>query len=281
MGNKVSEAFKNLQKANPHASFASDSALSLVDEWEDTGCLSLNAILSGSLKGGVASGRVTGFVGESGTGKTYIMGKIAGNAQKKGKFITVYDSENAFDINMCKGVGLDPDTMMHVPIETVEETRNLIANSLTAAIEAGEIGQHLIIIDSLGNMTSEKEEADAKANKFATDMGTRAKALGSMLRMITNKAAKAKATVLFSNHVYDDPSQMHKATIKTQGGGKKTTYLPSTVVQLTISREEDHVEAKTEKPLPGTKRFKGIKLKMFTTKNRFYRFRPDLKSVLV
>ena len=99
-------------------------------------------------------------------------------------------------------------------------------------------------------------------------MGSRAKAVASMLRMLTNRAAKAKVPILFSNHVYDDPSAMYGKTVKDQSGGKKVIYLPSVAVQLSIKREEDSDEDKGTSIIPGTKRFKGITLNMLVTKNR-------------
>ena len=66
----VLSAFATLDKRNPEAKFLSESALSTVNEWFDTGCMVLNSVISGSLYGGVPKGRITGFSGPSQTGKT-------------------------------------------------------------------------------------------------------------------------------------------------------------------------------------------------------------------
>ena len=39
----------------------------------DTGSYMLNALLSGSLKGGIPNNKITAFAGESATGKTYFV----------------------------------------------------------------------------------------------------------------------------------------------------------------------------------------------------------------
>ena len=70
------KVFATLDKLNPEAKFLSESALSTVNEWHDTGCMVLNAIISGSLYGGVPKGRITGFAGPSQTGKTFIINKV-------------------------------------------------------------------------------------------------------------------------------------------------------------------------------------------------------------
>ena len=78
MDKKALEAFKALDKLNPEATILSETSLSTVDEWFDTGCMVLNSIISGSLYGGIPKGRITGFAGPSMCGKTYIINKILG-----------------------------------------------------------------------------------------------------------------------------------------------------------------------------------------------------------
>ena len=76
MDKNILKAFESLDKLNPEASFLTDASLSNVEDYYDTGCMALNAIVSGSLFGGVPKGRITGFSGPSMTGKTYIINKI-------------------------------------------------------------------------------------------------------------------------------------------------------------------------------------------------------------
>ena len=78
----------------------------------------------------------------------------------------------------------------------------------------------IISIESLGNLAADKEVADAEKGKFAADMGLRAKALKSMMRLLTYKAAKTGTTILFSNHTYDDPAALFPSLVKNQSGGK-------------------------------------------------------------
>ena len=80
----VLKIFDKLDKLNPEAKFLSESALSSVTEWHDTGCMVLNAVVSGSLYGGLPKGRIVGFAGPSQAGKTYITNKILAKAQQQG-----------------------------------------------------------------------------------------------------------------------------------------------------------------------------------------------------
>ena len=263
------KVFDKLEKLNPEAKFLSESALSTVNEWVDTGCMVLNAIISGSLYGGVPVGRITGFSGPSAAGKTYIINKILANAQKKGMIPVIFDTEAAIDASSTTGVGLDPDQVKYVPVQTVEDCRNQISTFLDSVIEMKMRNKFILSIDSLGNLASQKELDDTEKGKTAMDMGTRAKGLKSMMRLLTFKAAQAGVTIMFSNHTYDDPSAMFPTLVKAQSGGKGPVYLASVLVQL-AKRDEKHDKTNDDDEiLPEANKVSGTTLRALTVKNRF------------
>lgn len=265
----VLKVFDKLEKLNPEAKFLSESALSTVSDYVDTGCMVLNAIISGSLYGGVPMGRITGFSGPSAAGKTYIINKILANGQKKGMIPVIFDTEAAIDASSTIGVGLDNDQVKYVPVQTVEDCRNQISAFLDGVIEAKMRDKFIISIDSLGNLASQKEIDDAEKGKTAMDMGTRAKGLKSMMRLLTFKAAQAGVTILFSNHTYDDPSAMFPTLVKAQSGGKGPVYLASVLVQL-AKRDEKHDKTNDDDEiLPEANKVSGTTLRALTVKNRF------------
>ena len=265
----VLKVFDKLEKLNPEAKFLSESALSTVNEWVDTGCMVLNAIISGSLYGGVPVGRITGFSGPSAAGKTYIINKILANAQKKGMIPVIFDTEAAIDASSTTGVGLDSDQVKYVPVQTVEDCRNQISTFLDSVMEAKMRNKFILSIDSLGNLASQKELDDTEKGKTAMDMGTRAKGLKSMMRLLTFKAAQAGVTILFSNHTYDDPSAMFPTLVKAQSGGKGPVYLASVLVQL-AKRDEKHDKTnEDDEILPEANKVSGTTLRALTVKNRF------------
>ena len=265
----VLSVFAKLDKLNPDAGVLSENVLSNVDSWIDTGCMVLNAIISGSLYGGVPAGRITGFSGPSAAGKTFIINKILANAQKQGITPVIFDTEAAIDKSSTTGVGLDPTKTKYVPVQTVEACRNQISTFLDSVIEAGMQGKFIISIDSLGNLASQKELDDTEKDKSAMDMGTRAKGLKSMMRLLTFKAAQAGVTILFSNHTYDDPAAMFPTLVKQQSGGKGPVYLSSVLVQL-AKRDEKHDKTNTnDEILPEANKVSGTTLRALTVKNRF------------
>jgi RecA/RadA recombinase len=267
-------AFKVLDDLNPDATFLDQNTLSRVSSWIDTGCLALNAIISGSLYGGIPSGRLTGFSGPQACGKTYIINKIIANAQKEGRFAVVFDTENAVDKDTAEALGCDPSKIKYCPVETVEQCRNQVSAFLDSVIEKGLKGKFIIAIDSLGNLVSTKEMNDVAAGKEAMDMGTRAKGLKSMMRVLTLKAAKADTPVIFSNHIYANPADMYPSLVKQQSGGSGPLYLASVLVQMAVKNEkssggQNSNRDAVEDVAPIAKDINGITLRTLTIKNRF------------
>lgn len=263
------KALNSIDKMNNLAGFLDQNTLSNVTEWHDTGCLVLNSIISGSLYKGVPQGRITGFAGPSMAGKTYIINKILAGAQRDGLIPVIFDTEAAVDEGSVRGVGLDPEKVKYVPVQTVEETRNQIVKFLDSIIEAKQQGKFIISIDSLGNLASQKEINDIESGKTAVDMGTRAKGLKSMMRTLTFKAAEANTTILFSNHTYDDPAAMFPSLVKNQSGGKGPVYLASVLVQLAKKDERHDKNNESDQMIAEAKTYSGTTLRALTVKNRF------------
>ena len=272
---KVSE--KELKKimdmfddTDPYSTYLSESTLSRVDEYIDTGSLALNAIISGSMYKGIPVGRVVQFAGESMTGKTFFIQKIIANAQKMGKTVIVFDSENAIEGESAKKFGIDPTKVKYFSVTTIEQTRNKIFQILSKAAEVGAIGEFVIIIDSLGNMESELGEKRMGKDSTSSDMGTLARAIKSLLKTCTNWGGLTRSTVVFTNHVYDDPSAMYPSIEKNINGGKSVIYLPSVTVQLTRKPIKDDEGRTIDKNIAvSQKSYSGIVLKCLTVKNRF------------
>tara|TARA_R110000824_G_scaffold171392_1_gene348909 strand:- start:1308 stop:2354 length:1047 start_codon:yes stop_codon:yes gene_type:complete len=269
MDKDVLNAFKALDKLNPEATFLSETSLSTVDDWIDTGCMVLNSIISGSLYKGIPKGRITGLAGPSMCGKTYIINKILGNAQRKGYIPVVFDTEMAVDEGNAAAVGLDPKRTKYVPVNTIEDCRNQLMALLDGIEESKLQGRFIISIDSLGNLASQKEVNDAAAGKAAMDMGMRAKSLKSMMRLLTYKAARTGTTILFANHTYDDPGAMYPTLVKSQAGGKGPIYLASVLVQLAGKSEKQDDGNEADQMLPEAKKYSGTTLRALTVKNRF------------
>ena len=264
----LNKAFKTLDALNPEATFLSENALCNVDTWYDTGCYALNAVISGKLRGGgVPKGRIVIFAGPSQTGKTLLVNKILGIAQKKGMVPVIFDTEFAIDKTTTAGVGLDPDKTKYVPVYTIENARNQIITFLDSIVEHNLQGKIIISLDSLGNLAGSKEVTDVEKDKSAADMGTRAKGLKSMLRLLTYKAGRAGVTILMTNHTYSDPASLYPSLVQNQSGGSGPLYMASVIVQLAKKNEKQ--ESEDDAILPEAKNYSGCTLRALTVKNRF------------
>jgi recombination protein RecA len=268
----IEDAFKVLDKMNENAAFLNENSLSTVNEWIDTGSYALNAIISGSLYGGIPMGRLTGFVGPESCGKTLMANKIMANAQKKGMYVAYFDTEGALDSNTATRLGCDAKKIKHIPSEITEQCRNEIVKFLDTVIQNKLQGKVLLVIDSLGNLMPAQEKKKIEEGSETPDLGARPKQLKSLMRAITHSAAKANCPVVFTNHIYEDPAQMYPTAIKKQAGGSGPLYMSSVIVQMAKKTEKvgdaKNKDANEESTFL-SKGINGLTLRAFTTKNRF------------
>ena len=270
MDKNILKALEEIDSINPYATFLDKSTLSNVDSWVDTGSMPLNAIISGSLYGGIPRNRITMISGESMTGKTYLVIKTLANAQKQGLVPVIFDTENAIDKAGAEALGLDTSGVKYVPCFSIEQTRNSIYKFLTKAKESGIENKFIVAIDSLGNLDSELSLNRMEKESTSMDMGTRARSIKTLLRTCTQLAAYTKTTFIMTNHTYDDPSAMYESIIKTQPGGKAVVFLPSVTVQLARKPEKGDDGKTMDATLTvGQRNYPGVILRALTVKNRF------------
>ncbi len=268
MSKEIDDILSVIDKKNPYASFLNESAISNVDGWLDTGSMVLNGIVSGSLFGGIPQNRMTLLAGPSMTGKSFILQKILANAQKKGLIPVIFDSENAIDSDGAAALGLDVSKVKYVPVFSIEECRNTIYDFLTKVKEKGQEGKFIIAIDSLGNMESQLQINRMDKNNVSADMGSRAKAMKSLLRTCTQLSGLTKTTILATNHIYEDPAALFPSLVKNMPGGTATVYLPSVTIQL--ARKPVKEDKNTDGKLAvNQKNYSGVILRALTVKNRF------------
>ena len=270
MEKDILEAFKAIDEVNPYATFLNKSTLSQVNDWIDTGSYALNAIISGSCFGGIPVGRVTVLAGESQTFKTGFLLRILANAQKLGKQVVIFDSENAIDSESASSAGLDITKVKYVPCKTIEQTRNTIFNFLTKVEEKKLEGQFVIAVDSLSNLQSELECKRMGNDNTSSDMGSKARAMKSLMQTLTNLGSYTRTTVIATSHVYDNPTELFPSIEKNMPGGKSVIYLPSVTIQIARKpMKDDGGKTVDSATTVGQKSYSGIILRALTRKNRF------------
>ena len=198
---------KELSKINGFetGSILSENTFSEVDEWIPTGNYLLNAQLSGTLFGGIPNTRSLGLMGDPGTGKSFVCLNVAREAQKKGYDVIYCDTEGAIDKSSAIKFGIDANKVRYQPIKTVTEFQTFVANLLELVKKAKTGGANpkiMLILDSLGMLSTDKELRDALEGKNAADMGAKAKELRKLFRVITLDLTAAKIPLVCTNHVY-------------------------------------------------------------------------------
>lgn len=270
MDKDIEKALDSIDSVNPFATYLSDSTLSRVGGWIDTGSYVLNAIVSGSIHGGIPKGRVTMLAGESMTGKSLFVMKILAAAQKDGLIPVIFDTENAIDPEGAERLGLDVSKVKYVPCVSIEQTRNALFKFLTSIKDKGLEGKFIVAIDSLGNLQSELELSRMGKDSTSADMGTKARAMKSLMQTCTNLGAVTQTTILCTNHVYDDPAAMFPSIEKHMPGGKACVYLPSVTVQLARKpMKSDGGKTMDGETAVSQKNYAGIIIRALTRKNRF------------
>ena len=113
------------QTGNEYASLASDGTGGDVDNFIDTGSYSFNALLSGSIYGGLPDSRITAIAGEAATGKTFFaLGIVKAFLDKDPDAGVIYfESESAVSKSMVESRGIDSKRLVVMPVSTVQEFR--------------------------------------------------------------------------------------------------------------------------------------------------------------
>ena len=242
MNNFLREVIK--QVGNEYASIVDDGVESGdVDSFIDTGSYILNALMSGSLYGGLPSNKITALAGESATGKTYfLMGIVKSFLDKNPNAGVIYfESESAVTKNMVVDRGIDPKRMVIFPVTTVQEFRTQALKVLDGYLAQNESERNplFLCLDSLGMLSTTKEVEDTADGKETRDM-TRAQVLKAAFRVLTLKLARAKVPLVVTNHTYDVVGSMFPT--KEMGGGSGLKYAASSIIYLSRRKEKDGTE---------------------------------------
>lgn len=209
----------------------------------DTGSYILNAVLSGSIYGGVPDNKITAFAGESATGKTYfVLGIVRAFLDKNPEGgVIYYDTEAAVTRGMMEERGIDTSRVVISEPDTIQKFRTHALKMLDAYDKQPENKRPpmMMVLDSLGLLSTTKELEDSTDGKETRDM-TKAQTIKATFRVLTLKLAKVKVPMLVTNHVYDLVGSY--IPTKEMGGGSGLKYAASTIAYLGKKKERDGTE---------------------------------------
>ena len=223
---------------NVLASVVSAGIIGDCNTFIDTGSFSLNALLSGSMYGGVPSNKITCLAGSESVGKTFFALSIAKNFLdiNKDGLILYFESEGALTSGMIKERGLDPDRFVMFPVATVEEFRTQCIKIIEGVPKETKV---MIFLDSLGNLSTRKEMEDSASGSDKRDM-TRAQMIRGTFRTLALKLSTKNIPLIITNHTYDKVGSMFPSKEISGGGGIK--YAASVIVTLGKRKVKDGTE---------------------------------------
>ena len=242
----VNDFLKDIIKVtgNEYASLVSDGVgTSDVESFIDTGSYVFNALLSGSIYGGLPSNKICCIAGQSATGKTYFLCGIVKHFldANPDAGVIYFESESAITKQMVIDRGIDPKRMVMMPVTTVQEFRTQTLRVLDTYLAQNEADRKpmFLCLDSLGMLSTTKEISDTADGLETRDM-TRAQVLKAAFRVLTLKLSKAKIPMVITNHTYDVVGSMFPT--KEMGGGSGLKYAASSIVYLSKKKEKDGTE---------------------------------------
>ena len=237
----MSNFLKNVIKetGNEFGTIVSDGlATADVSGYVDTGCYIFNALVSGSLYGGIPQNKITAIAGESATGKTFfVLGVCKAFLDSDSKAqVVFFESESAITKEIIEERGIDSTRVAILPVTTVQEFRYQALAVLDTYANEDERPPILICLDSLGMLSTTKEMTDTTEGKETRDM-TRAQIVKATFRVLTLKLGKLGVPLLITNHTYDVVGSMFPQ--KEMGGGSGLKYAASQIIYL--SKKKDKV----------------------------------------
>lgn len=238
---ELPDVFEMMKGIDDNIEIIEESSYSNINEWISTGNYLLNAAISGSLFGGIPSGRVTTLAGVPGSGKSFLACNICREAQNEGYNILYLDSEGAMDKSFMRRIGVDTSKVMIKQVNTVTEVSEILANTCKnlddMRAKYGSAHKFLIVLDSLGNLTSTKELTDTLENAGDKRDMTRAQNIKALFRVNATPMARNGIIFVVISHIYQTIGAYVPTSVVSGGSG--INYNSSVTLMLSPSKLQD------------------------------------------
>ena len=222
-----------------------------------TGSYALNKIISGKYNGGVPIGMITQFIGQASTAKTVFGTHILREAQRKGYYSIIIDSENAYSPKFAVTLGIDPEQLIYAAPPTVEDCFDTIQKTIEAIREEDEDTPIVVFYDSLA-VSPSKAEMNAEGYEGNNMQGAvRAKTIGAALRKINPILRPKNVSLILVNQIRTKVGVMYGDPRTSAAGGNALDYY------LGVNLETAKTDTIGEKDSPT-----GIKGKVRNKKNK-------------
>ena len=241
-------------------------APSEVRGWVGSGASMLDLAIANRPGGGFPVGRISEVTGLEASGKSLLAAHALANCQKQGGLAVYIDTENAVSREFLEAIGLDLEKMLYVPLETIEDIFEAIANITESVRKSSKDRLVTIVVDSVMGASTKIE----MAKEFDKDGYATSKAiiLSKGMRKLTNMIGREKICLIFTNQLrtrlgvaFGDPY--------TTSGGKAIPFHASVRLRL---KSVGQIKVKKD----GVDQTIGIKTRCQVVKNRMG---PPLKTI--
>ncbi len=259
----MTKYLKNLIKKieDDNTSIASEgTSFAEFDGYIDTGSLMFNAQISGTLRGGFPNNKSMCLAGIEADGKTFFAISMVKEFLKQHPegLCFWYLAEPAVTKKMLEDRGLDTTRVAFGEPDTVQEWTSHMVKVLDFYMKDEEKRPPLIVVlDSLGALSTTKELSDASEGKETEDM-TKAKKIKRAFRILDKKLARAKVPLVVTNHVYKEIGLFPTTEIS---GGSGLKYAGDFITILSATKDKEGEGKKLH--------VKGNIIKSYAWKNRF------------
>ena len=226
-----------------------------------TGMYALNKVISGDYTKGIPIGMITQFHGEASTAKTVFATHILKDAQEKGFYTMLVDSENAYNPEFAKSLGIDPEKLIYAAPETLEDCFQVIEDTILAIRETDSETPIVVAYDSIA-VSPSKAEYEAEGYEGNNMVGAvRAKSTGACLRKINPLMRKHKVALIVINQIRNKVGVMFGNPETAAAGGKSLEYYLGVNMKTISNKTSDLLKDDNKQVI-------GIKGKIRNTKNK-------------
>jgi len=170
-----------------------------VNEFVSTGSSLLDLAIANRPNGGFPVGRISEITGLEASGKSLLAAHALVSTQQKGGLAVYIDTESAVSREFLEAIGLDLNTMLYVPLETIEDIFQAIENIVESIRKSSKDRLVTIVVDSImGASTKIEQAADYDKDGYATSKSI---ILSKAMRKITNMIARERICLIFTNQL--------------------------------------------------------------------------------
>jgi recombination protein RecA len=212
-----------------------------------TGSYALNKVISGDYKKGIPIGMITQIYGKSSTAKTVFVTHMLVEAQKKGYYSVLIDSENAYSVEFAESLGIDSKKLIYSTPDTLEDSFKSIEDIILAIRECDEETPIIVAYDSIA-VSPSKVEFEADSYDGNNMQGAiRAKAAGACLRKINPFMRKHKVSLVIINQLREKVGIMYGDNTTAAGGGRALEYYIGVNLMTLSNKTSDLIKDENKK----------------------------------